>query len=43
MYKTYIQGYDSAMAVLTDSLKKYPQFAEVVKEFAVSLAISSSM
>ena len=37
MYKTYIQGYDNAMAILTDALKKYPQFAEVVKEFEVCI------
>ncbi|CAB3996542.1 Fgd6 [Paramuricea clavata] len=36
MYKTYIQGYDNAMAVLTEALKKYPQFAEVVREFESS-------
>jgi hypothetical protein len=35
MYNTYIQGYDNAMAILTESLKKYPQFAEVVREFEV--------
>lgn len=35
MYKTYIQGYDNAMAVLSDALKKYPLFAEIVREFEV--------
>lgn len=39
MYKTYIQGYDTAMAVLTEAMKKYPQFAEVVREFEVSTAM----
>lgn len=37
MYKTYIQGYDNAMAILTEALKKYPQFAEVVREFEVCI------
>ena len=42
MYKTYIQGYDNAMAILTDALKKYPQFAEVVKEFEVCIRQNNS-
>jgi hypothetical protein len=40
MYTTYIQGYDNAMAVLTEALKKYPQFAEVVREFEVFIYLA---
>jgi hypothetical protein len=43
MYKTYIQGYDNAMAVLTEALKKHPQFAEVVREFEVFIAVTLNL
>ena len=35
MYQTYIQGYDHAMALLTEAMKKYPQFAVAVRDFQV--------